>query len=329
MPRPLEDRKGAAKQKKRKDAPGKEPAIGDQTLALPDTILDSPRLKRDHPGLVVIQGAELGREYRLRRTELILGRDEKAPIRLLDEKVSRRHARLELFWDPAHKLQKVMVRDLGSTNGTTVNGEPVDRAELREGDKIRLGDTVLKFVLHDDLDARFHREIRARIAYDQLTGLLTKESLCLAMEQEIRRCLKFKLPLAVIMMDLDLFKAVNDRFGHLMGSFVLSQVGILLREGFRTTDVSARYGGEEFLAYLSEATAAEARRAAERIRLAVEEHPFTRVDENGKATTVRITLSGGIAELRRNGDTLESLIAAADAALYRAKDSGRNRICLA
>ena len=328
MPKPQQDRKGA-RQKKREDSRGRGPAAADQTLALPARILDSPRLKRDHPGLVVIQGAELGREYRLRRAELTLGRDEKAPIRLLDEKVSRRHARIELFWDPSHQLQKVVVRDLGSTNGMTVNGEPVDRAELREGDKIRLGDTVLKFVLHDDLDARFHREIRARIAYDQLTGLLTKESLCIAMEPEIKRCLKFKLPLAVIMMDLDHFKLVNDRFGHLMGSFVLSKVGNLLREGFRTTDVSARYGGEEFLAYLSESTASEARRAAERIRCAVEEHPFTRVDENGNVTTARITLSGGIAELRRHGGTLESLLTAADAALYQAKNSGRNRICLA
>ncbi len=328
MPRGQENRKSSPRARKR-ESREKATATGDQTLALPAAVLDSPRLKRDHPGLVVIQGSELGREYRLRRAQLTLGRDEQAPIRIMDEKVSRRHARIELFWDPAHKLQKVVVRDLGSTNGMTVNGEPVDRAELREGDKIRLGDTILKFVFHDALDARFHREIRARIAYDQLTGLLTKESLCIAMEPEIKRCLKFKLPLAVIMMDLDHFKRVNDRFGHLMGSFVLSKVGILLRDGFRTTDVSARYGGEEFLAYLSEATASEARRAAERIRCAVEEHLFTRVDENGTETTVRITLSGGIAELRRHGDSLESLIAAADAALYQAKNSGRNRICLA
>jgi diguanylate cyclase (GGDEF)-like protein len=311
------------KRAKAKDSPG------DQTLVFRRRAHASPALARVNPGLVVIQGREIGREYRLRRSELILGRDEGVHVRIPDEGVSRKHALIELSWDADRRVQHVFIRDLGSTNGTLVNGKRVASSDLREGDKIRLGDTVLKFVLQDDLDARFHQEVHNRIAYDQLTGLLTKEFLFVAMETELKRCEKFGLPMAVLMMDLDRFKLVNDGYGHLMGSHVLSEVGWLIREGFRNTDVSARYGGEEFLAYLSEVTLEGGAQAAERIRSAVEEHPFTRTDEMGRSTTVRLTISLGVSEFPRHGRTLESLVAAADAALYRAKESGRNRVCVA
>lgn len=313
----------------RKPPDAAAPRVGDQTLVLPSGAVPSPDLTKEHAGLVVIQGREIGREYRLRRSESILGRDESATLRVPDERVSRRHASLELAWDPAEKVRRVFLTDLGSTNRTYVNGEAVGRRELKEGDKVRVGDTVLKFVLQDALDARFHREIRDRIAYDQLTRLLTKESLYSALEAELARCARYGLPLAVLMMDLDRFKSVNDTHGHLMGSHVLAEVGRLIREGFRTSDVSARYGGEEFVAYLSESGAEEGRLVAERIRTAIAAHPFTRVDEKGLSDTVRITISIGVSEFPRDGGTLEALVAAADRALYRAKEEGRNLVRLA
>jgi len=313
----------------RKPPDAAAPRVGDQTLVLPSGAVPSPDLTKEHAGLVVIQGREIGREYRLRRSESILGRDESATLRVPDERVSRRHASLELAWDPVEKIRRVFLTDLGSTNRTYVNGESVGRRELKEGDKIRVGDTVLKFVLQDALDARFHREIRDRIAYDQLTRLLTKESLYSALEAELARCARYGLPLAVLMMDLDHFKSVNDTHGHLMGSHVLAEVGRLIREGFRTSDVSARYGGEEFVAYLSESGAEEGRLVAERIRAAIAAHPFTRVDEKGRSDTVRITISIGVSEFPRDGGTLEALVAAADRALYRAKEEGRNLVRVA
>jgi len=329
MRRSQATRRAPPAETKNPDPPAKQLRAGDETQVVPRGTMERATLAREHPGLVVIQGREIGREYRLRRSELVLGRDEGAHLRIPDDLVSRRHALLELSWDLARRLQRVTVRDLGSTNGTHVNGEQVDQADLREGDKLRVGDTVLKFVLQDDLDARFHQEIRNRIAHDQLTGLLTKESLYLAMESELRRCERFHLPMAVLMMDLDRFKSVNDGHGHLMGSHVLAEVGRLICQGIRSTDVSARYGGEEFLAYLSDVTAEGGASAAERIREAVAAHSFTRVDESGNSKTLRITISLGVSEFPRNGRTLEALVAAADAALYRAKETGRNRICLA
>ena len=308
---------------KAKDSPG------DQTLAFRAGVHDPRSLARVHPGLVVIQGREIGREYRLRRSPLVLGRDEGAHVRLPDEGVSRRHAMIELSWGGDRRVERIVIRDLASTNGTLVNGERVASAQLREGDKIQLGDTVLKFVLQDDLDARFHQEVHNRIAYDQLTGLLTKEFLYVAIETELKRCGKYGLPMAVLMMDIDRFKQVNDGYGHLMGSHVLTEVAGLIREDLRSTDVAARYGGDEFLAYLSEVSLEGGAQAAHRIRSAVEKHPFTRTDEMGRSTTVRLTISLGVSEFPHHGNSLESLVAAADAALYRAKESGRNRVCVA
>src|SRR6266850_68242 len=261
---------------------GASPRPGDQTMALPSSAVHAPTLDKQHAGLVVIQGREIGREYRLRRSESVLGREAGVALRIADDLVSRSHASLIGIWDPKGRRQRYYITDLGSTNGTHVNGEAIQRKELKVGDKIRVGDTVLKFVLQDDLDARFHREVHQRIAYDQLTGLLGKESLYAALTSELRRCARYGLPLSVLMMDLDHFKQVNDTQGHLMGSHVLSEVGRLIREGFRSTDVSARYGGEEFVAYLADVGAEQAAQVAERIRSDVETHLFTKLEESGR-----------------------------------------------
>ncbi len=183
---------------------------------------------------------------------------------------------------------------------------------------------MLKFVLLDQIEATFHAEIRNRITYDQLTGLLTKESLFLALETELERCLRYEYPLAVLMMDLDHFKSVNDGHGHLMGSHVLAEVGRLIRESIRDADVSGRYGGEEFTSYLAETGVEGAIVAAERIRSAIEAHRFT-LDR----VTIDVRISIGIATAPEHGRDVKTLVKAADEALYQAKETGRNRVCVA
>jgi len=294
----------------------------DRTLAIPREILDSGRFRKANASLVVLQGAEIGRDFRLRRMVTVLGRGLDADVRILDDLASREHARISVKWDREHRTAAFHLTDLGSTNGTLVNNRRVESMELTEGDKIQIGGTVLKLVLLDEIEARYHEEVRHRITYDQLTGLLTRESLYLALEMELQRCRKYDLPLAVLMMDLDHFKSVNDTHGHLMGSHVLSEVGRLIRESIRMDDVSARYGGEEFLAYLPERSAGEALRAAERIRRAIEHEPI-RLD----GVTVDITISIGIATFPEHGQDLKSLVGHADRELYRAKKAGRNRVC--
>jgi len=282
------------------------------------------KIRRKHASLVVLQGEDLGRDFRLRRSGLIIGRNIEADVHINDGLASREHARVDFHWD--RKKQKCSYRliDLESTNHTFVNRRRVKRVELRDQDRIQVGDTVLKFVVLDEIEAKYQKEIRSRISYDHLTGLLTKESMNLALDNELQRCRRYKAPLVVLMMDLDRFKVVNDEHGHQTGDRVLAEVGFLIRENIRDVDVSARYGGEEFIAYLPETGLQAAHHAAERIRKAIARRRFHPDD-----TELRVTISIGVAAFPEHGDDVDALVGHADRALYQAKEAGRNRVRIA
>jgi len=272
--------------------------------------------------LVVVQGSEIGRHYPLRRSRVVIGRGDGADVHLPDREISRSHAAIEGVRLGPETLYRLS--DLGSTNHLFVNGRQVEAHLLADGDKIQLGGQVLKFELHDSIDARFHTEIRNRIRYDDLTGLLTYESFRTALEWELARYASSAKGCAVAMMDLDDFKSVNDRYGHLAGSFVLTEFGALVRQNIRQFDVASRYGGEEFISYLPETAAAEACTAAERIRTVLEQRNF---EHQGR--TIRITVSIGLSHFPDDGEDLRSLVERADQRLYRAKAEGKNRIVAA
>jgi len=297
---------------------------GRETIRIRASIFDDENRDKRHAALVVLKGEEIGRDFRLRKNRMVIGRSNEADICLPDDGASREHAYVDFRGAASGDDTDFVLSDLGSTNRTFVNSEPVDSVQLRDGDKIRIGDTILKFVVLDSIEASFHAEVRDRISYDQLTGLLTKESLYLAFERELERCLRYGLPLSVLMMDLDRFKSVNDGHGHLMGSHVLAEVGRIIRHGIRAADVSARYGGEEFVTYLAEADTPGAQLAAERIRSAIEAHEFV-LDES----SIRVTISIGVSTAPAHGRSIKELVAEADRALYRAKESGRNQVCTA
>lgn len=295
------------------------PSIADATSVL--KVPTSAPEPRTGACLLVIKGREIGRDFRLRRKNYILGRDPDLDIPVHDESVSRRHAQIEIQHNPDTHEPRYWLTDLQSTNHTYVNRKQIERVELHDGDKIRLGETILKFALLDEVEARFHREIRDLIRYDSLTGLLTRDSLFMALELELRRAISYKQPLSVLMMDLDRFKRVNDTHGHLVGSRVLTLVGHLIRENLRVVDVSGRYGGEEFITYLAETSPEMALAAAERIRKGLEGQALG----YGKAS-VKITISIGVSCYPEHGSDVTSLVARADSALYRAKEGGRNRV---
>lgn len=295
-----------------------------KTIRISEALFADPGRNRRHAALVVLRGAEIGRDFRLRKNRMVIGRGETADIRLPDDGASREHACVDFRGAGTADDTAFELTDLGSTNHTFVNSKRITSVPLRDGDKIQIGDTILKYVVMDSIEASFHAEIRDRILYDQLTGLLTKESLYLAFERELQRCLRFGHPLSVLMMDLDRFKSVNDTHGHLMGSHVLSDVGGIIRHAIRAADVSARYGGEEFVTYLAETDGKGARLAAERIREAIEAHNFT-LD----GLSIRVTISIGVSTAPGDGDSIKDLVAAADRALYEAKETGRNRVCIA
>jgi diguanylate cyclase (GGDEF)-like protein len=159
--------------------------------------------------------------------------------------------------------------------------------------------------------------------YDRLTGLYRREVVLDALKREIRRAARTREPLALIMLDLDHFKAVNDSLGHQAGDRVLAEVGRRLAEAGRAVDWLGRYGGEEFLGILAGSDADGARQAAERFRSAVAALPI----DVGRAPRA-VTISAGIAAYDGGAEwpTVETLVGAADAALYRAKEGGRNQV---
>lgn len=145
------------------------------TIILRGSVLGDPGSGKKHAALVVLKGEEIGRDFRLRKNSMVIGRGESADILIADEGVSRVHARIEYRGRSMDDQTAFVITDLGSTNRTFVNARPIESVELRDGDKVQIGDTILKFVVFDDVEARFHAEVRDRITYDRLTGLLTKE----------------------------------------------------------------------------------------------------------------------------------------------------------
>ena len=267
--------------------------------------------------LVVIHAADrrlLGMRVEL-GGEIVVGREEGSGLVLDEPDVSRRHA-LVLPRDQGHAI-----RDLGSTNGTWVNGAEVEEAALRGGDQIRLGSAVLKYLAGGDLEALYHSEVRALALHDGLTGAHNRHHLLEFLEREVARCRRHGRPLSVLLLDVDHFKRVNDERGHLAGDEVLRGLARLVAPLARREDCFARYGGEEFVLVLPETALEGARLLAERIRRRVEEEELR---HDGRP--LRVTVSGGVAELSPGMEGPAALLAAADALLYRAKAEGRNRI---
>jgi len=286
-------------------------------------------LKERRPVLIGLSGELLASPIPLERDVVTIGRALEADVRVNDSKVSRLHAEISMsrIDDTAGTIFKV--RDLGSTNGTLVNGHSIKEQTIVGGDKILIGDHLFRFELLDAIDQEFQQQVHRLIGHDELTGLLTSKSFFVELRREAERAEQEGLPFCVCMMDLDHFKQVNDRFGHLAGSRTLQDIGVIIKAALRSGDVAARFGGEEFAAFLLDADYAQALVAAERVRKAVESHHFTASNLRlpGRTEAFNVTISIGVAAYPDDGRDPIQLIEMADSALYRAKRNGRNTIC--
>lgn len=275
--------------------------------------------------LVVINGPDLGKKYVLSQASTVIGRSSKVDIQIDEESISRSHAVIDNFGD------ELTARDLESTNGTYVNDVHIKEKRLVDGDQIKIGRTIFKFLSGSNVEAQYHDEIYKLTTTDGLTQVYNKRFLLKEMEREMSRSLRYNRELSLVMCDVDHFKPINDTYGHLAGDHILRQLAKRIREHVRRDDIVARYGGEEFALVLPEVNKHKAAQMAEKLRKIIAEEPF--IFDN---ISIPITLSMGIADLEEYKRVVASVaesdvnpfafIKIADDRLYVAKQTGRNKI---
>ncbi len=248
--------------------------------------------------------------------DIVLGRSDQCDVVLDDESVSRQHASI-CCGEHGYEIQ-----DLGSTNGVLVNDELIDRTTLRTGDRIQMGQRIFRFLADHDVEAQYHETVYSMMTRDGLTSAFNKRYLLECLEREVARAKRHSRPLAVILMDIDHFKSINDRHGHLVGDEVLREVALRITALLGEDQILARFGGEEFAILDGESNLEDAAALAEQCRLAIASTPFETADG-----PLDVTISLGVAVPNTEEvATGSGLLQVADDRLYVAKEAGRNRV---
>jgi two-component system cell cycle response regulator len=289
------------------------------------TVVQKPLAGEEKPRggdcLVVIYTKEptlLGKRFVLETSPMRVGRGAENQIVLEGDSVSRKHTHIEqrangTWW----------AVDDNSTNGTYINDDQIVREQpLSNGDRIKVGPTIFKYLSGQDVEAQYHEEIYRMTIIDGLTQAHVKRYLLESLEKEIIRARRHVRDLCFLMFDIDHFKKINDFHGHLAGDFVLKELARIVQGRIRRDEVFARYGGEEFAIVLPETNIEGARALAEGLREKVESSRFVFQNE-----LIKVTISIGVAMLQAEDKTSLDLIRQADEKLYEAKRSGRNRVC--
>jgi two-component system, cell cycle response regulator len=268
--------------------------------------------------VMVLAGTQMGAAFALTAHATLIGRNPRAHVALDDHGVSRNHARV------LHRDGQYEIQDMGSTNGTFVNGERVEQGVLlRDGARIQMGNAVLRFALQDEMEWEATKRLYEASVQDALTGVFNRRYFEQRLIGEFAFAARHGTALCVLLADVDHFKRINDRFGHPAGDMVLRRVGAELRAAVRAEDLVARYGGEEFVVLARGIDPSGARAFAERIRGLLER---ARIEWEG--TRIAVTASIGLAHNHTGAAVTDPqrLVADADKALYAAKASGRNRV---
>lgn len=273
--------------------------------------------EKNRPLLTILSGPERGQVFQLPKREATIGRSNDADVTIVDQSLSRIHARIR----PSG--EGFLLIDGGSTNGTFVEEQRISGpTRVEAGTRFRLGKrTIVTVNLHDELEESAALSVHGAALHDRLTGVYNRGVFDDRLASEIAFAKRHKSPLSVILFDIDFFKKFNDEYGHLTGDAVLVEVGAKVSQTVRTEDILARYGGEEFVVIARETATTKAKVLGERIRRAIEK---CKIEIDSK--TLSVTASVGIATLSAGAPDMnaETLVAAADRALYVAKDSGRN-----
>ena len=295
---------------------GREMVRSGETRIVRASTLGLP-LGRTRELLVCIYGARIGAKFDLEpsRGEFTIGRDAGADASLDDDSASRLHCRL-LRVDDAWWLE-----DLGSTNGTWIGAQSVTRAPLEDGALIKVGGTIFKYLATHNLEAAYYEEIYRMAIFDGLTQVHNRRYFEEFTDREIARAQRHERPLSLLLFDVDYFKSINDSHGHLAGDLVLRELAALIRKRIRREELFARYAGDEFVIVLPESNATDAARFGEHLCAKVREASFV---HEGHEIPVRISV--GVGQISPETKGVSQLVALADAALYRAKQQGRDRV---
>ena len=281
-----------------------------------DSLLQS---EQRHPYLVVYIGNDSGRRHKLYRGTMTIGRSSQADITIKDDHISRIHCIIEWLGDT------IRIDDQGSTNGIFVDSKAVNQTILSIGVPIQLGNSIMKIEYKSNAEIHAEESLLYKASFDLLTGIFNRHHFTRLASMEIAYAGRHKLPVGIIMIDIDDFKQVNDQYGHLAGDSILSQFSNIVIENKRTEDLFARYGGEEFIIMpRGEVNKELMYIQCERIRKAINTYAFC-----FDGTHARITASFGFHLIKVEGvDTekvLQDMIRKADEALYLAKKHGKNR----
>ena len=265
--------------------------------------------------VVVIHGENIGHKYDLDVKVLTIGRGRDNDICVNHRSVSRNHVEVHVDEGGAQ------LRDLRSTNGTYVNDQAVGNVYLRDGDRIKVGRTVLKFLSGSNVEAAYHEQVYTMTRYDSLTGVFNRRSFDEKIADEVARARRYRRPLALLLFDIDHFKLCNDTHGHRAGDYVLREVAQLVKERVRKEDFVARYGGEEFVVVLNEFEDPGPMHFADELRQLIQDQ---QIEFEGQH--IPITVSIGVSTWNPSFESAAQMIEAADQRLYQAKADGRNRV---
>jgi diguanylate cyclase (GGDEF)-like protein len=276
--------------------------------------------------LLGLAGRDMGRRFLLAQRKVTLGRSDQADVTIDDDDASRIHC--EILSLPVG----VMLNDLASTNGTFVNGKRVERHLLSDGDQLQIGRSVFRFTRANHVEAHYFDEMFRLTNTDPLTGVYNKRYFLSMLERELARAERHQRQTALLMLDLDFFKKVNDTYGHVAGDAVLVEAAKRIGAILTSEDLLARFGGEEFVALLDETTLEEAAVIAERIRASIAATP---VEHAGASIAITTSIGvSGLQEIAGSDDAasrtqrVEALLTLADTKLYEAKHAGRNRVVI-
>jgi diguanylate cyclase (GGDEF)-like protein len=284
-----------------------------QTILVDQIIDDQIGNEQPNACLIVISEGNIGDQHRIKINQTLVGRSMNADIQVNDDSASRDHALI------IKDKKGYRIADNASKNGCFINDAKVGECYLHDGDLLRIGNTIFKFLSRNNIEHAYHEELFRLAKIDGLTDIFNKRYFADTLENELERAKRYNRELSLLMIDIDHFKKVNDRFGHRAGDHILKEIARIFVERSRRVDYVCRYGGEEFSIILPEVDVMGAFRFATTLRESVASHSFKFEQEE-----IPITISIGVSDIMEDIQTTEDLIETADRRLYQAKERGRN-----